>query len=127
MLNIIIGLLSGVISGMGIGGGAILIPALIFFSGVSQQVAQGINLVYFLPTALASLFVHIRNKNVDVKTALIIGYSGMLGAAGGAFLATRMLEGELLRKMFGGFLLLIGVYEIFKGFQMRKEKSHGLR
>ncbi|MBO5364527.1 MAG: sulfite exporter TauE/SafE family protein [Clostridia bacterium] len=127
MLNIIIGLLSGVISGMGIGGGAILIPALIFFQGVSQQVAQGINLVYFLPTALASLFVHIRNKNVEVKTALIIGYSGMLGAAGGAFLATRMLEGELLKKMFGGFLLLIGVYEILKGFQMRKEKSHGLR
>ncbi len=127
MLHSIIGLFSGIISGMGIGGGAILIPALIFISGVSQQVAQGINLVYFLPTALASLVIHIRNKTVDVKTALIIGYSGMAGAAGGAYLATRMIEGELLRKLFGGFLLIVGVYEIWKGFQMRKEKSHGLR
>ncbi len=127
MLHSIIGLFSGIISGMGIGGGAILIPALIFISGVSQQVAQGINLVYFLPTALASLVIHIRNKTVDVKTALIIGYSGMAGAAGGAYLATRMIEGELLRKLFGGFLMIVGVYEIWKGFQMRKEKSHGLR
>ncbi len=123
MLNVIIGLLSGVISGMGIGGGAILIPALIFLSGVSQQVAQGINLLYFLPTAFFSLIIHIRNKTVDVKTALIIGYSGMVGAAGGAFLATRMIEGELLRKLFGGFLLLIGVYEIYKGIKMGKEKA----
>lgn len=123
MLNVIVGLLSGVISGMGIGGGAILIPALIFFQGVSQQVAQGINLLYFLPTAFFSLLIHIKNKTVDVKTALIIGYSGMAGAAGGAFLATRMIEGELLRKLFGGFLLLIGVYEIYKGITMGKTKK----
>ncbi len=123
MLNIIIGLLSGVISGMGIGGGAILIPALIFISGVSQLVSQGINLLYFLPTAFFSLLVHIKNKNVDVKTALIIGYSGMAGAAMGAFFATRMIEGELLRKLFGGFLLLIGIYEIYKGIRMGKRKK----
>lgn len=123
MLSSIIGFLSGIISGMGIGGGAILIPALIFISGVSQQVAQGINLVYFLPTAFFSLLVHIKNKNVEVKTALIIGYSGMVGAAGGAFLATRMIEGELLRKLFGGFLLLIGAWEIYKGIRMGKRKK----
>ena len=126
MLNVIIGLLSGVISGMGIGGGAILIPALIFFQGVSQQVAQGINLLYFLPTAFFSLLIHIKNKTVDVKTALIIGYSGMIGAAGGAYLATRLIEGDLLRKLFGGFLLLIGVYEIYKGIKMGKRKHHNL-
>lgn len=124
MLNVIIGLLSGVISGMGIGGGAILIPALIFFQGVSQQVAQGINLLYFLPTAFFSLLIHIKNKTVDVKTALIIGYSGMIGAAGGAYLATRLIEGDLLRKLFGGFLLLIGVYEIYKGIRIGKGKKH---
>ncbi len=123
MLNIIIGLLSGIISGMGIGGGAILIPALIFLQGVSQQVAQGINLLYFLPTAFFSLLVHIKNKNVEVKTAVIMGYSGMAGAALGAWFATRMIEGELLRKLFGGFLLLIGVYEIYKGIRMGKRKK----
>ncbi len=120
MLNIIIGFFSGIISGMGIGGGAILIPALTIFQGISQQVAQGINLVYFLPTAIASLVVHIRNKNVEFKTATIIGFSGVLGAAGGAWFATQM-SGEVLRRLFGGFLLMIGVYEIIKGIKIKKD------
>ncbi len=117
MIQILTGFFSGIISGMGIGGGAILIPALTMFQGVSQQVAQGINLVYFLPTAIASLFIHIRNKNVEMKTAAIIGVAGLFGAAGGAFLATQM-EGDLLRKLFGGFLFLIGMYEVFKGIKI---------
>ena len=52
MLNIITGFLSGIISGMGIGGGAILIPALTIFAGVSQKTAQGINLTYFINTSI---------------------------------------------------------------------------
>ncbi len=116
MVQIITGFASGIISGMGIGGGAILIPALVFFQGVSQQVAQGINLVYFLPTAVVSLVVHIRNKNVELKTAGIIGGSGVLGAAVGAWLAVQ-LGGDLLRRLFGVFLLGIGIYEIIKGIK----------
>ncbi len=116
MLNIIIGFFSGIISGMGIGGGAILIPALIIIEGLSQQMAQGINLTYFIPTALISLFVHIKNKNVEFKTAAIIGGSGIIGAVLGARLATT-LNGDLLRKFFGFFLLLVGLYEIYRGFR----------
>ncbi len=115
MINIITGFFSGIISGMGIGGGAILIPALIIFEGIGQQLAQGINLTYFIPTAIFSLFVHIKNKNVEFKTAAIIGGSGVGGAALGAWLATT-LNGDLLRKLFGIFLLLVGLYEIYKGF-----------
>lgn len=114
MLNIITGFFSGIISGMGIGGGAILIPALIMLEGINQQMAQGINLTYFIPTAIISLIVHIKNKNVEFKTALIIGSVGVIGAALGAWLATS-LSGELLRKMFGIFLLLVGLYEIYRG------------
>ncbi len=122
MTNIIIGFCSGIISGMGIGGGAILIPALILLQNIEQQTAQGINLLYFLPTAIVSLIVHIKNKNVLLKTALILGISGVLGAIGGSLLAVK-LSGGLLRKLFGGFLLLIGVYEVYKGIRLRKEKS----
>lgn len=121
MTNIIIGFCSGIISGMGIGGGAILIPALILLQNIEQQTAQGINLLYFLPTAIVSLIVHIKNKNVLLKTALILGISGVLGAVGGSLLAVK-LSGGLLRKLFGGFLLLIGVYEVYKGIRLRKEK-----
>lgn len=118
MTNIIIGFCSGIISGMGIGGGAILIPALILLQNIEQQTAQGINLLYFLPTAIVSLIVHIKNKNVLLRTALILGISGVLGAVGGSFLAVK-LSGDLLRRLFGGFLLLIGIYEVYKGIRLR--------
>ena len=52
---IVIGIVSGMISGMGIGGGTILIPALLFLQDMNQQQAQGINLIYFIPTAVIAL------------------------------------------------------------------------
>jgi len=117
---ILIGFLSGIISGMGIGGGAILIPALIIFEEVTQKTAQGVNLLYFIPTAIISLIIHIKNKNVEIRTALIIGVSGILGSIFGAFLMS-WLNSDILRKMFGFFLLGIGVYEIFKGIRTPKK------
>lgn len=119
MIQILIGFFSGIISGMGIGGGAILIPALLFVTSISQQTAQGINLVYFLPTAVVSLIVHIKKKNVELKTAAVIGASGAVGALGGAWAAMAM-EGGLLRRLFGIFLLFIGAYEIYKGVRISK-------
>ena len=118
----IIGFLSGIISGMGIGGGAILIPALVLLCGVSQQTAQGINLVYFLPTAIASLIIHIKNKNVEIKTAAIIGISGVIGAIGGTMLAV-YLSGEILKKLFASFLFLIGIYEGYKGIKSKNQAN----
>lgn len=118
MLNIITGFFSGIISGMGIGGGAILIPVLIMTQSISQQMAQGINLTYFIPTAAISLIVHIKNKNVEFKTAGIIGGCGIVGSLVGSFFAVSM-SGDLLRKMFGFFLLFVGIYEIVKGFKLK--------
>lgn len=121
MLSVIIGFLSGIISGMGIGGGAILIPALTMIYGIEQKLAQGINLVYFLPTAVFALIVHIKNKNVDIKTAAIIGACGIVGAIIGSLLAMK-LGGDALRRMFGIFLGLIGIREIYKGIKMKAQK-----
>ncbi len=122
MLNIIIGFASGIISGMGIGGGAILIPALIIIEGISQQMAQGINLTYFIPTAIISLIVHIKNKNVEFRTAWIIGLCGMVGSVAGS-LAAVAVSGELLRKLFGFFLLGVGAYEIFRGVKISGKRD----
>ena len=118
-MSIIIGFLSGIISGMGIGGGAILIPALILTSAIEQKLAQGINLVYFLPTAVFALIVHIKNKSVVINTALIIGICDVLGAVIGSITAMN-LNNELLRKMFGIFLGLIGIREVYKGLRTKK-------
>ncbi len=117
IINVITGFLSGIISGMGIGGGAILIPALILMEKINQQTAQGINLTYFIPTAIISLFVHVKNKRVDKATALIIGGCGVVGAIAGSYIAAAV-GGGLLQKSFGFFLLFIGIYEIYKGFRL---------
>lgn len=122
MLTVLIGALSGIISGMGIGGGAILIPALTLIIGIDQKLAQGINLVYFLPTAVVALIIHIKNKNADLKIAVIIGICGIVGAIGGSLFAMR-LESDILRRMFGIFLLLIGLREVYKGIKSFKNTA----
>lgn len=123
-MALITGFLSGIISGMGIGGGAILIPALLLFFDINQKQAQGINLLYFIPTAVFALIIHLKNKRVLIKTALIIGSFGVLGAIPGALLAAGMKDGAL-RKIFGIFLGFIGIYEIYCGIKDKivKKKS----
>ena len=112
-MSVVIGFLSGIISGMGIGGGAILIPALTLFYGIEQKLAQGINLVYFLPTAIIALVIHIKNKSADLKVAAIIGLCGIVGVLGGSVIAMKM-NNSVLRRMFGVFLLFVGIREIIK-------------
>lgn len=116
MLSAVIGFFSGIISGMGIGGGVVLIPSLIFIYSINQKLAQGINLTYFIPTAIISLAVHIKRKNVDIKTAAVIGAFGCIGAIGGSLLALK-INGDILSKIFGGFLAIIGIREIYKGIR----------
>lgn len=121
----LIGFCSGIISGMGIGGGTILIPALLFLTDIDQQQAQGVNLIYFIPTAVTALITHQKKGNLDWKTAKPIALLGLAGAAAGAFLAVS-LESEILRKIFGGFLFLMGLSEIFKK-KKKGEKTNAER
>jgi Predicted permeases len=109
----LIGLASGIVSGMGIGGGTILIPALVLFVNPGQHVAQSINLLFFIPTAIVALFVHIKNKRIDFKMAIPIIIFGFLGAYIGSKLAIS-LPGKTLGKYFGIFLLAMGAYEIIR-------------
>ncbi|MBE7038952.1 MAG: sulfite exporter TauE/SafE family protein [Ruminococcaceae bacterium] len=120
MIAALIGAFSGIVSGMGIGGGTILIPALSIFLNINQHNAQGVNLLYFIPTAVVALFVHFKNKSLDFKTALPIILSGVAGAAGGAIVAG-VMSADILRKFFAIFLFAMGLYEIFK--KKKQEKS----
>lgn len=113
MTLIIIGFLSGVISGMGIGGGTILIPSLVFFMGLDQINAQGINLIAYIPIGIVAIITHKRQGNIESKYMKNIIFPGLLGSIIGAFIATG-IESKNLKRYFGIFLLLIGVYEFFK-------------
>ncbi len=117
MILFFIGLISGTISGMGIGGGAVLIPALVFFVNPEQHIAQSVNLLFFIPTAIVALIIHIRNKKIEFRISIPLIISGLLGAGIGSGLALS-LPGNSLRKCFGIFLLAMGCYEV-----MRKEKK----
>jgi len=119
IIYVLIGIVAGVISGLGIGGGTLLIPALTLFYGLSQQQAQSVNLIYFIPTAIMALISHFKSGNVEkgpVKKLIIFG---VIGAILGAVVAVRM-NPEILRRLFGGFLLVMGIYEF-----RRKGKVEG--
>lgn len=113
MILAIIGFLSGIISGMGIGGGTILIPSLVIFNSLPQQQAQGVNLVVFLPVSIVALITHYKNGNIDFSVAKFIILGGIMGAIVGSILAIR-IEPDRLRRYFGIFLLIIGTYELLQ-------------
>lgn len=118
---ILAGLAAGIVSGMGIGGGAILIPALTILLDIGQQKAQNINLLYFLPTALIAIFVHKKNGNIEKKGLTPLILWGVPGAVAGSLIAVRMDE-NYLRKGFAVFLLLLAAHEITKGYKKWKEQ-----
>lgn len=111
MLTVLIGFASGIISGMGIGGGTILIPSLVFFLGTRQQIAQSINLIVFIPSAIAAICVHLRNKNIEKSIIVKLIIFGCIGAVIGSFLAVS-LDSDFLKRIFGIFLFIMGVYEV---------------
>ncbi len=101
-------ILSGVIGGMGIGGGVILIPVLTSFFGFGQKDAQYLNLLYFVPVAIFALIVHKRAGNLMWKEALFMALGGLIGAFFGSF-GAEIINTNILRRLFGVFLLVIGI------------------
>jgi uncharacterized membrane protein YfcA len=112
---LIIGLVSffgAVLSGMGMGGGGILLIYLTAYAGMDQLAAQGINLVFFVPVAAVSLFIHLKNRLVRWRILGPVIILGFVGVYLGAKLAM-LLGSDILSKMFGGLLLIIGLRELF--------------
>lgn len=112
LLPLAVGAATGVLSGFGVGGGTLLLVYMTAFAGVDQRLAQGINLLYFLPAGLMALPAHRKNGYLEKEALLPAIGAGLVCAAGAAWAATAM-EVELLRKLFGGFLLVVGCRELF--------------
>ncbi|MCL2694466.1 MAG: sulfite exporter TauE/SafE family protein [Oscillospiraceae bacterium] len=115
-MNIIIdalaGFLTGVAASMGLGGGFVLIIYLTVFAGAGQMQAGGINLLFFLPIALVSMFIHTKNKLIEWRLIAPICIAGAFGVVAGAVLTGVVGDGGL-RKMFAGLLVFVGVRELF--------------
>ena len=118
----IAGVISGVVAGMGMGGGTLLIPILTIFLAVEQHLAQGINLIAFVPMSIVTLIIHCKNKLVDFRVGIPIMLSGIVSSIIGSLLATR-ISNNILRRLFGGFLLLVGVWQLLSIFIPQKTEK----
>jgi uncharacterized membrane protein YfcA len=112
MFLYLIGFFMGILSGLALGGGTLLVPALVIFMGIPQHTAQGICLASFIPTALVAVITHLKQKNVKIKLTLYLTAGALVGAFFGSNLANHV-DAALLRKIFGIFLILMGIYEFF--------------
>lgn len=125
MIQILIGMFSGIFSGIGMGGGTILIFLLTTFAGLEQHIAQATNLIYFVPTAISAVIVNYKNKNIDTNLATFISICGAIGAVIGAKISVNT-DVQKLKKLFGIFLAIIAIHEIYTLFKEYKlyEKSN---
>jgi len=118
------GIISGIIAGMGMGGGTFLIPVLTLIFSFAQKEAQGINLLAFLPMAIVCLIIHFKNKLIDLKVGIPIVCIGVAFSVLGAFIANS-LSNQNLRLYFGIFLILIGVWQLISYIVSKvKEKKN---
>ena len=109
-----IGLLAGILSGMiGIGGGVVIVPALVYFMSMNQQEAQGTSLaVLLLPVGILAVYYYYKAGFVNVNAAWVIAISFVLGGLIGSKIALA-IDQNILKKVFGGFMLLIAIKMIF--------------
>lgn len=109
----VFGVIAGVFTGLGMGGGTVLILLLTLFQNVEQKLAQSINLIFFIPASTVAIIYFIKNKQLKVKESIVLVISGILGALIGSKLSSN-INGDLLRKFFSIFILLIACFEIYK-------------
>jgi uncharacterized protein len=117
-LFIAIGLISGIIAGtFGVGGGILIVPALVIFAGFSQHTATGTSLAVLLPpVGLGAVLEYYRNGAVDVRAALIIALFLFLGAWVSSHVASRVPD-AVLKLSFGIFITVVGIYIIISSIK----------
>jgi len=113
---LITGLVAGIMGGLlGIGGGSIVVPALIYFYGLSQHLAQGTALAMMIPPiGLLAAWYYWKNGNVNIGWAALLCIGFFFGGLLGAYLAN-ILPDLQLRRIFGVFLLVVSLKLIFWG------------
>lgn len=122
MIEIFTGVISGIVSGLGMGGGTILILFLSLFLDIEQHIAQATNVIFFVPTAITAILVNLKQKNINLKIGIPICLWGVIGAFIGAIISMQM-NMKTLRKFFGGFIILIAIYQTYMYIKSKKRHT----
>ena len=122
ILEIICGLVGGLIGGMGMGGGTLLIPLLTLLVGFNQLEAQGINLIAFIPMSIVALILHFKNKLVRVRQTYWLAIIGAIVSLLSALIAVNM-NNSALKKIFAVFLIIIGIWQSVELIKELKNKK----
>ncbi len=114
VILLIIGLLGGIVSGsLGVGGGIIIVPALVYFMGFNQHLAQGTSIAILLPpTGILAAMQYYKKGFIDIKVALILMTIFIAGAYLGSLISLN-IPAKTLKKVFGIFMLVISLKMIF--------------
>ena len=113
---ILISIVSGVVAGMGIGGGSIFILLTTIFNLLEHKQAQGYNLIMFIVVGIATTIYNIKNKNIDFKNLLKLILPVCVGSICGIFLL-KIIDEKILKNCFYLFMVIIGFYEIFSSLK----------
>jgi uncharacterized protein len=110
LILLLIGIVAGFMSGLvGIGGGIVIVPMLVYLLSYNQQMAQGTTLFMFMfPIGILGVINYYKNGSVDWKTAAVIAITFLIGSYFGSKLALK-IDQTMLKKIFGVFLLLIAI------------------
>lgn len=127
---LLLSILSGILAGMGMGGGTLLIPILTLIMDVDQQIAQATNLLVFVPCAIIVCIIYWKSKLIDFKNSWLISVIASMISIVAVLVAVK-LQSRTLSVIFGVFLILLGVVQFILtivkdvnskvGYQKRKE------
>ena len=119
IISVLAGFGTGILSAWGVGGGTLLLLIMTLFLGVDQATAQGINLLYFLPTAGMGLLFHRKNGLLDKQVIRRAVPVGLPAAAAAAWLAN-VVDVAVFRRPFGVFLLFVGMTTLWQTKTQKK-------
>ncbi len=122
-MEIIIGVVAGIVGGLGMGGGTILILLLSLLLDIEQHIAQATNVIFFVPTAVSAIIVSLKNHNINIKIGIPVIIWGCIGAFVGAEISTYMDVG-ILRKCFGAFLIIVAIYQSYEYIKNKKRHTN---
>ena len=108
IFDIIASITAASLCGMGVGGGGLLVIWLTLVRGLEQHMSQSLNLLFFIAAAASSMVIHLQNRSLDLRVTCKLALPALIGTMAGSIIAMN-LSAPLLRRIFGGLLVLSGI------------------